>query len=240
MNIWIFLWLILAIIILGATFWSTIILYRQKSAWERFARMHKMTYKRGGLMESPAVEGSIGQATVSVFSAQRQNEDERKNRMMSVVEISLPHGMIDGGAAGTSEMLPFMRTLNTLRPMDVEHERWDPTYTLMARNQDTVRGYLTPDRVEALAHILILKNADILVMFDGNQAVVRVETVDPMLQPAKLDKIIKRILADGEKLAVGEEELQAILAQALAQEESVEALSEENSGPSEKAEESDI
>lgn len=169
-----------------------------------------MKYARGGLMESPSVEGVIDGATISLFSAQRQNEDERKNRMMSVMEISLPHGMIDGGAAGTSEMLPFMQTLDTLKPMQIEHEHWQASFTMMGRNQEMLKKYFTPQRLEALAHILVLKNADILVMFDGNTSVVRVETVDPMLQPAKLDKIIKRILEDGKKLAIDASELKSI------------------------------
>lgn len=236
MSIWIFLWFILAIIILGATSWSTVILYRQKSAWERFARMHKMVYRRGKLMESPTVEGSIGQAIISIFSAQRQNEDERKSRMMSIMEITLPHGMIDGGAAGTSEMLPFMHTLDTLRPMEISGEHWKPDYVLMGRNQDALKHYFTPDRVDALAHILILKNADILVMFDGSQAVVRVETVDPMLHPAKLDKIIKRILADGEKLAISEGEVKRIQAEAKPDDVLEETSPEESQQPDQSPE----
>ncbi len=240
MNIWIFLWLILTVIILGATFWSTIILYRQKAAWERFARIHKMTYLRGKLMESPTVEGMIGACKISLFTAMRQGENDRKNRMVSVIEIALPHGMIDGGAAGTPEMVPFMQSLETIKPMEVSHEKWQENYTFMGRNQDALKLYLTPERLEALAHILVLKNADILVMFDGNQAVIRVETVDPMLVPQKLDKIITRLIADGEKLAVDEEEFKQIESKAVPDEAKSETDEEEKSAPKEDLEEEDV
>lgn len=211
LSIWFLLWFVLAAIILGASGWSTVILFRQKKAWEGFANKNKMAYIKGRVMAPPAVEGYIDRYKISLFTAQRQMPDARSHRYLSVVEITLPDPLIDGGAAGTPEMFAFIESLGTLRPIEIASDKWNKEDRFFVRHKAAVENYLTPERIETVARILKTKNADVLFIFDGQTAVIRLETSDPILDENKMDKIIRRLIADAEKLKIGEEERAALL-----------------------------
>lgn len=219
MSVWILLWLVLSAIILGATAWSTYILYRQKQAWQALATRHKMTFTRGRLMGSPMLDGFIENYRVSFFTAERQSTDIRARRYVTVVEIVFPEGIINGVAAGTPEMVTFMETLSSLSPMAITHEKWDPSFRLYARNRDAVRQYLTPSRLEHLCQLLATRNADVIIIFDETQGVVRLETSDPILDPMKAEKVILRLIRHAQGLSITRQEREEIMQRSLKDEE---------------------
>lgn len=214
MTIWVLLWLVLSAIILGASVWSSVILFRQKKAWQAFAAKHSMTYTAGRFMGPPMLEGFIDKYRVSFFTAERQSADVRQRRFVTVVEISLPEGLITGAAIGTSEMVMFMESLTYLSPLAITHEKWDPSWRVFARNRDAVRLFLTPERMEHAIQILSTRNADVLIIFDDTQGVVRVETSDPILDPAKAEKVITRLIKHAGGLKISKSEREDIMVRA--------------------------
>ncbi len=219
MSIWILLWLVLSAIILGATAWSTYILYKQKQAWQALATRHKMTFTAGKLMGSPMLDGFIENYRVSFFTAERQAPDVRARRFVTVVEIVFPEGIINGIAAGTKEMVTFMDTLTNLSPMAVTSDKWDASWRLYGRNRDAVRQYLTPARMDHLAQLLSTRNADIIIIFDETQGVVRLETSDPILDPVKAEKVILRLIRHSQGLAITKQERMDIMDRAVRDED---------------------
>lgn len=214
MTIWVFLWLVLSVIILGASVWSAVILYRQKQAWQVFAAKHGMTYAPGRFMAPPTLDGFIDKYRVSFFTAERQSPDVRQRRFVTVVEIVFPEGLINGGALGTKEMVPFMESLTHLAPLAITHDKWHQDYRAFAQNRDAVRLFLTPERLDHAIQILSTRNADVLVIFNDTQGVLRVETSDPILDPAKAEKVIVRLIKHAQGLKISKAEREDIMARA--------------------------
>ena len=213
MSIWVFLWLVLSIVLLGATFWSTWILIQQKQAWKSYALKNGLRYTSGRFFESPQVEGIVDGYTVSLFSATQMNEDSRKNRQRTVVEVKLNASMVYGLGAGTPEMLPFLKTLDVLSPHDVKGRTgWNNNNALLSVNADVIDAYLTEDRFKALCSVLSIPKADVLVLMEEESAVVRVETANPLEDEKRLEGVLQKLFARIKKLEVSGEELAVLRA----------------------------
>ncbi|MCI5060563.1 MAG: hypothetical protein MRY79_05780 [Alphaproteobacteria bacterium] len=211
MSIWLFLWVVLSIILLGATAWSTWILIQQKQAWRSYAAKHGLTYMPGRFFESPQMEGVIEGYNVSFFSATQMHEDSRKNRQRTVLQLNINNPMVNGLGAGTPEMLPFLKTLDILSAHDLKgREGWNASNALFSVHPEKIEAYLTPERLKALASILSIPNADILVLIEEEGGAVRIETGNPLESEKTVDALVKKLLARVKKLEIDEEERQNI------------------------------
>lgn len=203
---WVFIWVLLSSIVIGATLWSLKILFDQKSAWEKFAKAHSFSLNKGTLMGPAEMNGVIGDYKFSFFAAERDGTDIRSRRMLTVMEVNLIDGLVDGAAMGTEKILPFLQTLDKLHPYKIEHPSWDKGLFAFARNDQNIKAYLTAERVDAICQLLKTKNADVLVLFNDREALVRMETSDPMKDTEKLEKVTKRAMALLEKLRLSAQE----------------------------------
>lgn len=199
---WIFIWVVLSAIVIGATAWSLQILLRQKAAWEAYAKRRNMSFTRGTFMGPAEIVGVIEDYKVNFFTAERQTLDMRGKRYVSVIEIQLAEGLFDGGVAGTKEMMPFMQTLTQLHPYPAKKEGWDASHVVFVRNDDIANAYFTPERLDTFQQLLSTRNADVLIVFNHEELVVRMETSDPMMDAEKIDKIVARQIGLANKLRI--------------------------------------
>ena len=203
---WILVWLIVAFIILGATMWSTIILVQQKQAWAAYAKKNNLRFIRGKFFAPAEMNGEIGEYDVSFFTAEQQNLDERKNKFLTVVQVTIDESFVDGFAAVSPEMRPFLESLDTIKKHKPKTKGWDKNNYLSSRNRDVVEAYLTEERLKVITSLLNMKSADVLVLSDESNALIRIETSNPLQQVDQIEKLIKNVFARIEKLKVGEEE----------------------------------
>lgn len=195
------IWFVISAILIGATLWSTSILLKQKRAWEAFATKHKMAYDKGRFMSSPSVTGHIQGYRVALFAAERQALDVRQRRMMTALEITLPSGLVDGAAVGSTEMLPFLNSLTALKPYTPKSEIWNNDLHFFARNIDILQAWLTDERLTHIVAIAGTKNSDNLFMFDDGQGIIRIETRDPLSDPDKIEKAAMRLIKHAKALS---------------------------------------
>jgi hypothetical protein len=205
---WILIWVVLSAILLGATLWSLQILLRQKKAWEAYARKKGLAFNKGTFMGNAEINGQIGNYKVAFFSAERQESDIRRKRFVTGIEFTLFEAIIDGGVAGTQEMLAFMQSLTKLHPYNVEG--WEQGHYLFVRTDAVAKAYFTPDRLNVCADILKTRNADVVLAFGVDQVILRVETADPMQDAEKIDKITTRLISLMDKLRIDDAERQAL------------------------------
>jgi len=203
---WIFIWLVLSAILLGATGWSLRILLLQKKAWAAYAKSKNFSYQPGTFMGPAEMSGVVGDYKLSFFTGERQGVDVRTRRYVTVVEIDLVEGLVDGGVTGSQEMLPFMQSLSRLHPHQVEGPGWEANLFMFIKNDNAVKAYLTPERIEVISSILKTKNADVLIVFHDKELVVRLETSDPMQDAQKIEKIVTRIMGLCDKLRITPEQ----------------------------------
>lgn len=209
---WLFLWIVVSAIVLGASAWSLRILLKQKAAWEIFAKEKSFAFNKGSFMGPAEMSGVIGDYKLSFFTAERTTTDIRGKRYVTVLEVDVSEGMVDGGVFGTQEMLSFMQTLDRLHPLNVDFVPWEPGLFAFVREDEPVRAYLTPERADVVQQILKTRNADAIIIFNDKEIVVRMETSDPMQDPQKIDKIVKRMLDLIGKLRLKKDEREALLA----------------------------
>ncbi len=209
---WILLWVVLSAILLGATLWSLQILLRQKAAWEQYAKSKNFSFNRGTFMGPAEMTGVIGDYKLSFFTAERAGPDVRTRRYVTVLEIDLGEGLVDGGVTGTKEMLPFMQSLDKLHPYKIEMAEWNENHFMFVKHDDVVKSYFTSERLDVFANLLKTRNADVILIFNETQFVVRLETSDPMQDAAKIDKIVTRVLGLCDKLRITPEQRKAYMA----------------------------
>jgi hypothetical protein len=212
-SIWWLLWFVLSAVLLGATVWSLIILFRQKKAWEAYAKRKNLTFNKGNFSGSCEMEGTIDGFHVSFFSATQQKEDSRKNRQLTVMQLTLPKPFINAIGAGTAEMLPFLNSLTEVSPHPLESDKWDSKNNhLFTKNKQAVEQFLTPERLTILNNILKMKNSDNLILLEEEQGVFRFETSNPMTELETIDKLVAKLMVSIKKLVSSEQELTSLQA----------------------------
>lgn len=215
---WIFLWVIVSLFILGTFFWSVRVLFQQKAAWKNFAQKMNLTYMpQKGWLVSPVISGSIGQYGFSLFSEPQPTNDQRGLRYNTIIEFALRQGVpASVGAIGTQKMAVILEQIIAKEPVSVSDADWDTSWFIRATRPAVIQQYLTPARVDVLKKIFRLKTLGTLFLFNDSEGILRLETSDPMVDAERLEKIVRGVLAQLPVLLVGNEEraaLQALAAQ---------------------------
>ena len=198
----IFFYLIIVVCVLGFFVWSAVVVQDQKRAWRKFAVKRGLTYKANSFMEAARVQGRIDGIVFSLFSDTQRTPDVRGERHVSVLEFELGAGMPTGAAIGTPEMRPFINGLSFTEDYLPIHTVWKGEYVARCRDGVMLGSYLTDARIEALARVFGMNKVSALYFFDEQDAILHLETVDPLRDPVKLDRIIERLLGDAKKLLV--------------------------------------
>lgn len=204
--IWILLWALLSFIILGATIWNLSILFKQKKAWQAFAEKKGIMFQRGTFSGPCTMDGMLEGYQVSFFTAEQQNPDARKRRKVTGMQINLNEGIVDSFAAGTVEMLAFLKSLPDFSPHKIPSDKLNRKQHLFVKNPKAIDAYMTDERAEAINKILGMKNADVVLIADGNEAALRYETVNPLNDTQLLEKLVTATLKRFDVLKVSKAE----------------------------------
>jgi hypothetical protein len=204
--LWILLWLLFSAFVLGTFFWSTIILIRQKKSWKEFAERNNLTYEAGRFLDSAVVTGDYKGHVITLASLPRQGADPRDRRFVSVIEVNFPQGILDSFAIGTQAMHAFIEQFDVYTLIPVKAKGWNEEHRIYAANKETAKNYLNETRLKHIAKILSTKNADVIIMFDAQEGVVRIETIDPIQDGEKAGQVIDYIVKNMEPLFLTEEE----------------------------------
>jgi hypothetical protein len=221
-SIWIALWIVLSLALLGFLAWSVAILLKQKNAWKTFAAAHKLRYKPGRMMQSPEMDGIIEDYKFNFFTSEHTAEDMRGNRKMTAVEINLQSEMpIDGGVA-SGGMVPLLKGLNLKAELSPKQEGWSKAYIAMASNKAAFELYLTDERMQALTKLMQINHAWVIFVFKNNMMLLRMDTPSPLNSADQLEKLYKLLikvakileLKNGEGKLIKAEEARAPLKEA--------------------------
>lgn len=198
---WLAIWGCFAAFVVAFVGWTLVVLWQQKKAWSNFAKKHQLKYQPGTLMGSPVVSGELSKWKFSLYSGVQQTEDIRGQRFVSVIEFQLGRGMPTGAALATKEFTSFIEGLIFDRTYKPELAEWDKSYIVRTRSSKGLKAYLTKERQQILHSLFSMKNSTALFFFDEIEAVLRIETTDPLRQEEHLNKIVQRIMIAVERLA---------------------------------------
>ncbi len=199
---WIFVWILLSVFVLGVFAWSIQILFQQKKVWKAFADKHGWHYEAGKMTASPSMMGAFGDHRVALFSDSRQMPDARGQRFFSVIEIEMDGGMPMGGVFATPDMAPLLNGLNFTQTFNPAGDNWKASYIVRTNDKEALKDYLTPERQKALHAIFSMKGASAIFLFDQEAAALRIETVDPLRGEERLEKILVQFVKAADMLSL--------------------------------------
>ncbi len=194
MNIWMILWVILAVSLVVFMVWTFLILMRQKKAWALYAKKRKLRYKSNALMDTPELSGVVGDHAVSLFASEHVNEDARGSRKLTAIEVSLNSVMPVGGGMASAGMVPILKSVGFKTEYLPKHKAWKKSYMACADNKHVLASYFNDERVEALCSLMAIENNWVILIFKDEAMLLRVDTPDPLCHPKDLDKIIKKMV----------------------------------------------
>jgi len=207
LSIWFFLWIIFAAIMAFVTGWSTYILVQQKQAWKNFAEKNKIKFRPGKFFAPCELDGMIDGFMVSFFTGTQQNPEARKNKQLTVLEITDPSAFVDGVALGSEEMKAFIELINTLTWHKIDNKDWKKQNLVASRHKKSVDKFLTEKRIKILDELLNFPSSDVIIILDDDQGVFRFETSNPFTDSDKLEEMLKKLFARIEKLRPSDEEV---------------------------------
>lgn len=194
---WLFIWGVITIFIAGISLWSYIILRQQKSCWKAFSDKHKMTYTSASMMESPQVRGRIDGFMLNLYTDAQRVNDIQGQRFVTVIELEMGEGVPVAAAIGTERTKEFINTLVLKKDIQLDHEDWkEDKYIARTKNKTKLKAYLTKKRQDVLMKLFSMKGATVLFFCDEIDAVLRIETSDPLRNREKMERIVKRFVRD--------------------------------------------
>lgn len=191
---WIAVWAVLSAFVLGVFAWSIKVLGQQKRSWKAYAQKHNLTYQPGKFMQSPVMTGILQGRQVGFYTDAQSTNDMRGQRLVTVIEIELGKGMPVGAAIATKEYVGFLTGMKLDKTYKPAASEWDDSYIIKTDNPAALEKYLTPERVKVLHSLFSMRNITALFFFDNLDAVLRIETTDPLRNPDKMEKIIERLM----------------------------------------------
>ena len=203
---WIFIWLVITVFIVGVSLWSYLILREQKQAWKKFANKHKFTYSAGKMMDSPSMTGRFEGYILNLYTDTQSTNDMRGYRYVTVVEIEMGQGVPAKAAVGTNKTKEFVNQLALTKDVIFDHEKWSGDYVARTDNKKRLKAYFTKTRLDTLVSLFAMKGTTVLYFCDEIDAVIRIETNDPLRNSEKMERIMKRLVRDIEILAPTSEE----------------------------------
>lgn len=210
MNIWLALWIVLSVTMLGFLVWSLMIAFRQKRAWKAFAEKYKLRYVPGRMMQSPEMDGTIEDYKFNFFTGEHVTPDIRATRKMTGVEITLASSIPTEGCVASGGMIPLLKSLNYKVEITPQHESWSKAYSAQGVNRNALEAYLTDERVQVLTKLMQITNVWLIFVFRDGRALLRLDTPNPLDTPEQLDKLVKILIKAAKVLELKAGEAQTI------------------------------
>jgi len=196
------IWLVFSAFILSIYAWSLRVLFQQKKAWKEFAKKYDMEYRPGRLTEPPYITGNYKKHRIFLYTSIQITEGVRGQRFVTTIEIELGQGLPVPAALGTKDVGYLILGLRFNMEFVPDSDHWKSSYVLRTTNTAMLHKYLTEERLETLDRLFTMNNAAVLFFFDPVEAVLRIETSDPLKKSEKIEKILDRILHDMKKLKI--------------------------------------
>lgn len=206
MSIWIFIWLLVSAALIYFSAWTSIIILRQRKAWQSFASTNKLRFQGDGLFTAPKISGFYKGYEVSLFPSEHQTTDSRGVRKLTAAEVLIKDPMPCEGVIGTGGMVSLIQSLDFKEEIRPSVKWWDPSAIIKTDNTPALEAYLTPERLKALMGLARVKNVWMIFIFKGKDTILRLDTPDPLESKTKIEKILHIMLETAKvlELAPGE------------------------------------
>lgn len=213
MSVWLILWIVVSVALLGFLGWSLLVLHNQKTAWKKFAAKHKLRYRTKATMDSPEIDGSFDGYKIDIFTGEHTLDMGRSMRKLTAIEVSLQSKMPVDGAVASGGMIQLVKGLGFKSEVRPEHELWNSSYMATGDNARAVLAYLNKDRLEALIRLMRIKHSWVILIFRNDRMLLRVDTPDPLTNLEYLERLVNLLVKSAKELELKSGESRVIEAE---------------------------
>lgn len=199
---WFFIWLFIVVAVLGVVIWTLSLLLKQKKAMKIYAKKNSLEYIDNGFSVASTVQGVMKGRNLLITPETVTSGDMRGERKVTLIQVMMEGHMPTGGAIGTGIFRAFVEDLNLENLEFFSTHNFEDDGLASAKDKKALLDYLTDERVDAIKEVLKLDSVDFLYIFDENQAVLQVFTVDPLETPKTIDVYVKTLLKVARALEV--------------------------------------
>ena len=196
MNIWIFVWVVLAVFVLGVFFWSMEILFKQKRGWKKFSQSLNLNFQEQALLVSPVVEGNYKNFHITLYSEEQMMPESGRRQYRTVIVLAFLEGFPTGGAVATRGRREFVESLKVEEVHKPDFKGWNGSIVFHTQDDEVMTSFMNEDRYKSLQRLMNLKGKETIFIFDDKEAYYRLETADPMDDPVVLEKMVMKLMAE--------------------------------------------
>ena len=162
-------------------------------------------------LSTPEVTGSFEDYTIGILTSEHETPDARGTRKLTAVEVALKSEMPFAGAVGSGGMVPLVQSLSFGGETHPDHGKWDVSYIARAKNKAAMEGYLSKERLDVLTSLMKVKNFWVIFIFQEEGTLLRVDTTDPLQEPEKIERLMRKLIAVAQVLELKDGEADRLL-----------------------------
>jgi hypothetical protein len=193
-SIWIVVWIILSVIMIGFLGWTIGVLLKQKASWKAFAKNHKLRYVANKFMYSPTMDGVIDGHKFSFFQSEHTSADIKGTRNLTAIEVNLNSVLPADATIASAGLVSVAKELNFKAEVTPEFKGWDENYIALTDNKPLIEAYLTDERLDVLTRLMKIKGVWVMLISLQDTLLLRVDMPDPLMSADTLEKTKKRLL----------------------------------------------
>lgn len=199
---WLFLWILFVLALIGFFVWSYHTTYEQKRSWRTFSERYNLQYVSEKMMAPPSVSGQLKNRPINLYA--QQVEDAQGNRsMQTVLEVFLNDFPNLVMVVTSPQFSDFIAALGFSESFSVDDGSWPKEgLARTIENEFPEKWFLAhKDRVSAIDKLFKLP-VSVAFLCNAQQAFIAVRTTNPLSDSKKLHQIIKKLYEIADLLEV--------------------------------------
>ncbi|MCK6418783.1 MAG: hypothetical protein L6Q57_07595 [Alphaproteobacteria bacterium] len=195
MTLWLLIWILLSVFLLGFMGWTLYLHLRQTMMWRAFAQANGLRFQMTGWLTPPSVEGVYQTFKISVFTGEHAPPNERSTQKRTAIELHIPTLPPFSGGLASAGMVPVLRNFDW--PEMPLPAAFDTSVPMLALSPDAAAygAYWTPDRIQAINSLVKIPRVWVIYVQRPDTALLRLDTPLPLERPGQLEKYLQRMAA---------------------------------------------
>lgn len=189
-SMWLFLWILFVLTIIGIFAWSFHVIHEQKRAWQAFAVKYHLQYIKGALFQPPAITGQLKDRMVNIY-VQQNTQSEQGRKSATMIEVFLTKIPVSVALVASQGFGDLAAQAQLPEPFNVEDSDWPKNIIARAPDDRMAQIWFSAhkNRVRAIQKLMKIPNDTAFVITEDNAFVV-FRTPEPLSDPRLLNKII--------------------------------------------------
>lgn len=190
MSIGFFIWVLVALAILGFAAWSFAVQLKQKEAWRAFAQKFKLTLSDKGFLQTPAIEGFLQDRYIRLYESIEFNNVGKQVKRITA-EVALKDRPLCNLVMMPRHQQQIFNTAQMPYVFQIDHENWDPTHLVGATDEEEARAYLTNNRLYELNKFFNMRGRIGFYVAGGEKSFLMLQFSHALEDPKRIHALFK-------------------------------------------------